>query len=49
MTNNKIRLTEPVTGLHELWDKTRGNARICVAILDGPVNMGHPCFSGARG
>jgi len=26
----------------------RGDPRICIAILDGPVDYSHPCFSGAK-
>src|SRR5215475_2715232 len=34
-------------GLSALWDQTRGDPRIRVAILDGPVDSVHPCFQGA--
>jgi len=33
--------------LDELWRLSHGDPRICVAVLDGPVNVNHPCFSGA--
>ena len=36
-----------VTGLRALWDLTTGDPRIRVAILDGPVDAQHPCFSRA--
>ena len=28
--------------------KTQGHPEICVAILDGPVDLSHPCFEGAN-
>ncbi len=36
-----------VPGLEELWAATTGDPRVRVAVLDGPVDLGHPCFSGA--
>ncbi|MDQ0474811.1 PatA/PatG family cyanobactin maturation protease [Labrys wisconsinensis] len=26
----------------------KGDARICIAILDGPTDLSHPCFAGAK-
>ncbi|MCA2721336.1 MAG: PatA/PatG family cyanobactin maturation protease [Microcystis sp. M048S1] len=37
-----------ILGIQELWRKTRGNPRICVAVLDGLVDKSHPCFQGAH-
>ena len=37
-----------LSGLTELWSLTLGDPRICVAVLDGPVDFGHPCFEGAN-
>lgn len=34
-------------GLELLWAETTGDPRICIAILDGPVDLTHPCFAGA--
>jgi len=31
-----------------LWRETRGDPRIQVALLDGPVDLQHDCFAGAR-
>src|SRR5829696_8499772 len=31
-----------------LWAQTRGDPRICIAVLDGPVDEEHPCFRGAH-
>jgi subtilisin family serine protease len=33
--------------IHPLWAETRGDRRVCVAILDGPVDVSHPCLQGA--
>jgi cyanobactin maturation PatA/PatG family protease len=37
-----------ISGLEELWDETLGDPSICVAILDGQVNLFHPCFVNAN-
>ncbi|WP_221275495.1 S8 family serine peptidase [Microcystis aeruginosa] len=37
-----------ILGIQELWRKTRGDPRICVAVLDGLVDKSHPCFQGAH-
>jgi hypothetical protein len=34
-------------GIGELWRETLGDSRVCVAVLDGPVDLSHPCFRGA--
>ena len=36
-----------IPGLHRLLERTKGDPRVCVAVLDGPVDLGHPCFAGA--
>lgn len=36
-----------LAGLTKLHRLTLGDPRICVAILDGPVDKSHPCFAGA--
>ncbi len=33
-----------IPGLAELWERTRGDERICVAVVDGKVDSGHPAF-----
>lgn len=30
-----------------VWRFTRGDPEVCVAILDGPADLSHPCFRGA--
>ncbi|MGH3693547.1 MAG: PatA/PatG family cyanobactin maturation protease [Pseudonocardiaceae bacterium] len=39
--------TRSVTGLPLLHAETLGDNRVCIAILDGPVDLSHPCFHGA--
>ncbi|WP_026786026.1 S8 family peptidase [Planktothrix rubescens] len=36
-----------IPGLKKLWSETRGDPKICVAVLDGIVDQTHPCFDGA--
>jgi cyanobactin maturation PatA/PatG family protease len=36
-----------VQGVRELWAQTLGDPEICVAVLDGPVDLSHPCLNGA--
>lgn len=37
-----------VSGLPELWAESLGDSRVLVAVLDGPVDLAHPCFAGAN-
>jgi len=37
-----------LTGLGPVQSAMRGDPRICVAVLDGPVDLSHPCFAGAN-
>lgn len=32
----------------ELWARTLGDPRVKVAVLDGPADLGHPCFRGSK-
>lgn len=41
-----IDLSVLVSGLSELWSQTLGDPRISVAVLDGTVDVTHPCFAG---
>ncbi len=36
-----------LAGLHSLWAETRGDARICIAVLDGAVDRTHPWLAEA--
>ena len=38
---------DKIPGLFRLRTRTKGDARVCVAVLDGPVDLAHPCFEGA--
>jgi hypothetical protein len=37
-----------IPGLADLWRQTLGDDRICVAVVDGPVDDGHPALTGAK-
>src|ERR1700675_3692048 len=37
-----------VPGLNELWAETLGDPRICVAVLDGAVDISHPSLTAAN-
>ena len=36
-----------IPGLDELWSQTTGDRQICIAILDGPVDLSHPSLRDA--
>jgi cyanobactin maturation PatA/PatG family protease len=42
-----VILTDRIPGIRELWQETLGDQRVCIAVLDGPVDLYHPCFKGA--
>ena len=46
-TSVPARRMLPLEGLQELWQATTGAPSVCIAVLDGPVDMAHPCFVGA--
>ena len=39
---------ESVLGIRELWNETLGDPSICIAVLDGPVDVAHPSLAGAN-
>lgn len=39
--------TARLPGLSEVWEHTRGDGRVRIAVLDGPVDLAHPAFDGA--
>src|SRR5438132_10397180 len=41
-------LADLVPGLADLWHQTRGDPRITIALLDGPVDPRTPALAGAR-
>ena len=45
----KLLITEmTIPGLTELQQRTKGTPEITVAVLDGVVDVNHPCFAGAN-
>jgi cyanobactin maturation PatA/PatG family protease len=36
-----------IPGLEVLWAETLGDSRICIAVLDGPVDLAHPSLAAA--
>lgn len=37
-----------IAGLKELWAETLGDSRICVAVLDGPIDQSHPSLTASN-
>ncbi|NEO95249.1 MAG: S8 family serine peptidase, partial [Moorea sp. SIO3G5] len=35
-------------GIQSLWDESIGDSHVCVAVLDGSVDLSHPSFQGAQ-
>jgi hypothetical protein len=42
-----VDLRSAISGLAQLQADTLGDDAVCVAVLDGPVDLSHPCFVGA--
>jgi cyanobactin maturation PatA/PatG family protease len=38
---------DDIIGIKELWELSIGDPRICIAVLDGPIDRSHPCLAGA--
>lgn len=47
MSRERLEI-KAIPGIEDLWSQTRGDSHVCVAVLDGPVDLSHPCFRGAR-
>jgi cyanobactin maturation PatA/PatG family protease len=48
LNQQKVPLTaSPIPGVEVLWKLTKGDARVTIAVIDGPVDTSHPCFTGA--
>jgi hypothetical protein len=45
---SRFSLTKVLCGLEDLWSKTTGDPEVCIALLDGPVDLSHDCFHGAK-
>lgn len=37
-----------IPGLKDLWAQTLGDPRVCVAVLDGPVDLTHPSLANSK-
>ena len=37
-----------LTGIRELWAETVGDPAICIAVLDGPVDLSHPSLKATK-
>ncbi len=46
MNGSLPTIDEILPELREIWNETAGDPSVCVAVLDGPVDLTHPCFSG---
>jgi cyanobactin maturation PatA/PatG family protease len=45
--NQPSNITEMLPGIEALWNKTKGDPTIKIAVLDGPVDVQHPALKGA--
>jgi cysteine desulfurase len=45
---NMVSVVSLIPGLERLHTHTTGDPKVCIAVLDGPVDLNHPCFSGAQ-
>jgi cyanobactin maturation PatA/PatG family protease len=43
-----VDIRSALTGLRQLQTHTLGDSQVCIAVLDGPVDLTHPCFVGAN-
>ncbi|HTU90398.1 MAG TPA: S8 family serine peptidase, partial [Gemmataceae bacterium] len=37
-----------LSGIRELWAETLGDPAVCIAVLDGSVDLSHPSLKGAN-
>ncbi len=37
-----------LSGIRELWAETLGDPAVCIAVLDGPVDLSHPSLKPAN-
>ncbi len=47
-SESTITIASILPEIERLWSESPGDPEICVAVLDGPVDLQHPCFAGAR-
>src|SRR5215813_10997493 len=36
-----------IADMEDIWERTSGDPAVCIAVLDGPADLSHPCFEGA--
>ncbi len=48
MPEHPFAIGKILPGLADLWAETLGDDRVCIAILDGPVDLSHECFRGSQ-
>lgn len=48
MIDSSPAIEELLPELNELWDETVGDESVCIAVLDGPVDLTHACFAGSH-
>jgi cyanobactin maturation PatA/PatG family protease len=46
LLEHKLNISD-LLNLDVLWNETLGDPNICIAVLDGPVDLSHPCFKGS--
>ena len=46
--NQGTKIHTLLPGLTTLWQHSMGHPDVCIAVLDGPVDMSHACFEGAN-
>ena len=45
--DRQLSIDAVMDSVRSLQAQTLGDPAVCVAVLDGPVDVGHPCFRGA--
>jgi cyanobactin maturation PatA/PatG family protease len=48
ITCGSVNDASTIIGLKELWAETLGDPRVCIAVLDGPVDQSHPSLKKAN-
>lgn len=47
-TDDNLVYEDFIKELHTVWSETVGNENVSVAIIDGPVDIHHPCFRNSQ-
>ena len=48
LARSRHRIWVFITTAKRILQRTAGDAEICIAVLDGPVDLTHPCFNKAK-